>query len=131
MNEIRKTKILPLLFLAALTLSMASCGKVRDDRSEVWLCNVPNAYTITMSVDKAAKTANCNVHKTTYGEQFELLFEDGNLYVYSLLSDTSLNIMPLGEFQYYTISTGEVELQYQGYTNTYAGTIDIYKFIKQ
>jgi len=92
---------------------------------------VPDAYTITMGVDKAGKTANCNVHKTTSGEQFELLFEDGNSYVYALLSDTSLNIMPLGEFRYYATSTREVELQYKGFNNTYFGTIDTYKFIKQ
>ena len=130
MKKTRTFKGFPPLLLAALALSMTACGKNGDDGLEVWQCNEPNAYTITMSVDKAEKTANCNVHKTTSGEQFELLFKDGNSYVYSLLSDTSLNIMPLGEFRYYATSTGEVELQYKGFNNTYSGTIDTYKFIK-
>jgi len=131
MKRIRTSKIRPPLLLMAMVFSMTACGNKEDSRLEVWQCNVPDAYTITMSVDKAPKTAHCVVHKTTYGEQFELLFKDGISYVYSLSSDTSLTIMPLGEFRYYTTSTGEVELQYKGFNNTYAGTIDTYKFIKQ
>ena len=133
MKKTRAFKISLPFLLTALVLSMTACEKIGNDRLDIWQCNVPNAYTITMGVDKAEKTANCNVHKTTHGEQFDLLllFEDGNSYVYSLLSDTSLNIMPLGEFRYYATSTGEVELQYKGFNNTYFGTIDTYKFTKQ
>lgn len=115
--------------MIAGTLSFGSCSK-ETKSNEIWRCSEEDAYTITMDVDRSSKKVDCSVQKTTEGEQFELLFEDGKTYNYSVVSDSIVMIEPMGEFRYYVVSSKKVELKYNGMLNTSNLTIDTYTFKK-
>lgn len=132
MEKIRKTKIIPHIFMAALTLFITACEKNNDVKdTETWQCEESSAFIITMNIDKSALTAYCQIQKTSYGEQFELIFENGKSYNYSLVSDSIVIIAPLGEFLYKVITPQKIKLKYNGTLDTYRGTIGTYVFTKK